>query len=112
MAGVNVGCVPKKVMFNASHVNEVIETAHNFGFSVKEKDFDWGALKASRDFYISRLNKIYESGLDSAKISRIPGYGSFVDKNTIKVGSSVYKGKHIVLAPGGAPNKLGVPGKI
>jgi glutathione reductase (NADPH) len=29
---VNVGCVPKKVMFNASHVAETLHEAHNFGY--------------------------------------------------------------------------------
>ena len=28
---VNVGCVPKKVMFNAAHVAETIHEAHHFG---------------------------------------------------------------------------------
>jgi glutathione reductase (NADPH) len=28
---VNVGCVPKKVMYSTSHVNETIHEAHNFG---------------------------------------------------------------------------------
>ena len=29
---VNVGCVPKKIMYTAAHVNETIREAHNFGF--------------------------------------------------------------------------------
>ena len=32
---VNVGCVPKKIMFNASHVAETMKEAHQFGFEVK-----------------------------------------------------------------------------
>lgn len=31
---VNVGCVPKKVMFNASHMAETIQEAHNFGYTI------------------------------------------------------------------------------
>lgn len=31
---VNVGCVPKKIMFNASHVAETMKEAHQFGFKV------------------------------------------------------------------------------
>ena len=30
---VNVGCVPKKVMFNAALINEMIHAAKHFGFS-------------------------------------------------------------------------------
>ena len=31
---VNVGCVPKKVMYNAAHVAETIHDAKNFGYIV------------------------------------------------------------------------------
>lgn len=106
-----MGCVPKKIMFNTSHVAEVIHEAQNFGFTIENKGFDWGFLKTSRDAYIKRLNHIYESGLDSAKISRISGYAAFIDKNTVRVGPHDISGKNIVLAPGGSPNKLGVPGE-
>lgn len=34
---VNVGCVPKKVMWNAAHVREIMAGAQHFGFQVKKK---------------------------------------------------------------------------
>ena len=98
-------------MWNASYVSEVIHEAHQFGFTVKESSFDWAAMKAARDKYITRLNTIYENGLESAKITRINGFASFVDKTTIKVGDQLIKGKHILIAVGGWPKKLGVPGE-
>ena len=68
---VNVGCVPKKVMFNAAHVHSVIKESGHFGFSVPVATFDWGNLKRSRDTYIGRLNKIYENGLEKLDITRV-----------------------------------------
>ena len=56
---VNVGCVPKKVMFNAATVNEIIHDANHFGFQVDGYRFDWNQLKLARDAYITRLNGIY-----------------------------------------------------
>jgi len=47
--------VPKKVMYNASHVNELLHEAKEFGFTVSEVSFNWSKLKAYRDRYISRL---------------------------------------------------------
>lgn len=35
----NVGCVPKKIMFNASHVAETMKEAHQFGFEVNCDEF-------------------------------------------------------------------------
>ena len=114
---VNVGCVPKKVMFNAGHIADILKEAHEFGFTIKEKPtFDWGAMKLYRDAYIKRLNAIYESGLDSAKITRFQGMGSFLNPNTLQITSSgtsekiQITGQHILIASGGKPSKLGVPG--
>jgi glutathione reductase (NADPH) len=112
-ACVNVGCVPKKVMFNASHVMETIHEAKNFGIEVQgEVSFDWSALKSYRDRYIQRLNTIYEGGLDKLNITRIQGMGSFLDASTVRVEGQVepVKAKHIVIAVGGAPTKLDITG--
>lgn len=111
---VNVGCVPKKVMFNAAHTMEAIHEAHHFGITVEGVRFDWATLKRYRDRYIQRLNTIYESGVDKLKIDRIAGFGAFVDKNTVRVTAGeearLVQGKHIVLATGGRPAQLKIPG--
>lgn len=109
---VNVGCVPKKVMFNASHVMESIRHAKEFGITVGEVSFDWAKLKQYRDRYISRLNTIYEGGLDKLKITRIAGFASFVDANTLQIdqGPVRVRGEKIVIASGGTPSKLSIPG--
>jgi glutathione reductase (NADPH) len=113
---VNVGCVPKKVMFNASHVMETIKQAKEFGITVDGFQLDWSVLKRYRDRYIQRLNGIYESGLDKLKITRIAGYASFVDKNTLKVRSThsgedqTIRGNHILIATGGKPSGSSFPG--
>ena len=107
---VNVGCVPKKVMFNASHVMETIKSAKEFGIHVGDVQFNWNALKHYRDRYIQRLNGIYESGLDKVHIDRIAGFASFVDDNTLRVGEQLIRAKHILLAPGGTPEPVTYPG--
>lgn len=53
---VNVGCVPKKVMWNAATLKEALHDASGYGFSVDVNGFAWGALKKKRDAYIERLN--------------------------------------------------------
>lgn len=112
---VNVGCVPKKVMWNASFINETIHQAKEFGFTVGDVKFDWGLIKRYRDRYIQRLNGIYENGLDKMGITRIGGFASFVDAQTLQVahedGSvSHVKARKILIAVGGTPNTLPIPG--
>lgn len=66
----NAGCVPKKVMFNAAHVGEVLKEAKHFGYELAAPaEFHWARLKQARDNYIRRLNGIYESGLDKMNVS-------------------------------------------
>ena len=118
---VNVGCVPKKIMFNAAHVAEVIRQSPNFGFHPNIADgantFNWESMKKARDTYISRLNGIYESGLDKLGVERIEGWASLLsEKGGVKVSSSsmvdqTVMADHIVVAVGGKPRKLGVEGE-
>jgi glutathione reductase (NADPH) len=63
---VNVGCVPKKVMFNAAMTNEFIHEAHHMKFEgdAEKIKFNWGEMKKIRDAYVTRLNGIYERNLE------------------------------------------------
>jgi hypothetical protein len=71
---VNVGCVPKKVMFNAALVSEMLHAAKHYGFadSVVRTEgnsaFNWKAVKDARDAYVKRLNGIYGSNLASSGV--------------------------------------------
>eukprot|EP01039_Chlorochromonas_danica_P004047 gene4047-4425_t len=108
---VNVGCVPKKVMFNAAHVMEVIHQAKEFGIHVDGPvTVNWNELKRYRDRYIQRLNGIYESGLDKMNITRIAGNASFVNATTVRVRDEEVEGKNILIAVGGTPSQLTIPG--
>src|SRR5262245_1770017 len=78
---VNVGCVPKKVMWNAAHIADSLRDAPEYGFSVvgpvSEDWHDWGALKVKRDAYVGRLNGIYERNLANDKVELIRGFARF-----------------------------------
>src|ERR1700694_2000482 len=60
---VNVGCVPKKVMWNAASVALALADAPDYGFGTAAGDNDWGLLKQKRDAFIARLNAIYARNL-------------------------------------------------
>merc|ERR1719502_2454203 len=98
---VNVGCVPKKVMYNTATVNEIIHEAKQFGFDVKDYSFDWNVIKNARDKYIVRLNGIYERNLANSKVDFISGYGTFSGKNVIDVDGKTYTADNILIAVGG-----------
>ena len=101
---VNVGCVPKKVMwYTAQHAHH-LEHAADYGFDIKVNGHDWTALKARRDAYIKRLNGIYASNLDKRGVTFIAGAASFVDAHTVDVAGVHYRADRIVVATGGKPS--------
>ena len=107
---VNVGCVPKKVMWTTSRIAEILEDAPYYGFSVSNNGFDWSKIKASRDAYISRLNEIYANNLANSEIKIITGTASFSDGNTVRVGDELYEAPHVLIATGSRPEIPQVPG--
>jgi len=100
---VNVGCVPKKVMFNAATVNEMMHSAKQYGFSgvVEGSHFDWKAIKDARDAYVRRLNGIYDNNLKNNGVTAIEGFASFDGPKQVRVGDAVYTADHITIAVGG-----------
>jgi glutathione reductase (NADPH) len=100
---VNLGCVPKKVMFNASLIAEHLHKAQDYGFTPVDVDIDWSTLVTKRDAYISRLRDIYASRFSQFNIAHLQGEGAFVDNQTISVANKHYKAPHIIIATGGEP---------
>jgi len=100
---VNVGCVPKKVMwYTAGHAHHFAHAA-DYGFDVAVNGHDWTTLKARRDGYVHRLNGIYENNLDKSGVTTITGTASFVDAHTVAVEGVQYHADRIVVATGGRP---------
>jgi len=107
---VNVGCVPKKVMWHTADHMHHFKQAANYGFDITVDGHDWAALKQRRDAYVKRLNGIYESNLDNSGVTLIAGAASFADQQTIAVGDDVYTADRIVIATGGRPDVPDIPG--
>ncbi|MBH0039777.1 MULTISPECIES: glutathione-disulfide reductase [unclassified Pseudoalteromonas] len=102
---VNVGCVPKKVMWHGAQVAEAINLyAPDYGFNVEVKGFDWSKLVESREAYIGRIHKGYDSGLASNGVTVIKGFAKFVDNKTVEVNGEHYTADHILIAVGGRPS--------
>ncbi|MBQ4858389.1 glutathione-disulfide reductase [Pseudoalteromonas sp. MMG007] len=108
---VNVGCVPKKVMWHGAQVAEAINLyAPDYGFNVEVKGFDWSKLVESREAYIGRIHKGYDSGLASNGVTVIKGFAKFVDSKTVEVNGEHYTADHILIAVGGRPSIPNIEG--
>jgi glutathione reductase (NADPH) len=107
---VNVGCVPKKVMWNAASVALALGDAQDYGFDVKLGANDWAALKRKRDAYVLRLNGIYERNLEAKGVVYVRGAARFVSSNTLEVNGKTLSARHIVIATGGKAARPALPG--
>ena len=100
---VNVGCVPKKVMWFGASIAHMLHDAAGYGFDIGEHGFDWTKLKSARDNYVNGINDWYHTYLSDSDIAELTGEARFVDGHTIEVAGKQYTADHIVIAPGGAP---------
>jgi glutathione reductase (NADPH) len=108
---VNVGCVPKKVMWFGAHIAEAIHLyAKDYGFDVTVNKLDWQLLVNNREAYIERIHGAYERGFVDNGVTLLDGYGRFVNNNTIEVNGEQYCADHILIATGGAPTIPEIPG--
>uniref|UniRef100_A0A8C0SU03 Glutathione reductase, mitochondrial n=2 Tax=Canis lupus familiaris TaxID=9615 RepID=A0A8C0SU03_CANLF len=104
---VNVGCVPKKVMWNTAVHSEFMHDHVDYGFQSCESKFNWRVIKEKRDAYVSRLNTIYQNNLTKSHIEIIHGHAAFTcdSEPTIEVNGNKYTAPHILIATGGVPSR-------
>ena len=107
---VNVGCVPKKIMWNASRLGEMLDDATEYGFIIERGGFNWGTLKTGRDSYIERLNQIYRKNLNSSGVQEIQSRASFTGNGVIQTEAGPIRADHILIATGGLPTVPLIPG--
>lgn len=107
---VNVGCVPKKIMWYAAEHARFFQHAADYGFRVAVDGHDWRELKARRDAYIARLNNIYAGNLERRGVGLVRGRARFLDEHTLNVEGRRIAADRIVIATGGHPILPELPG--
>ncbi|AET40915.1 glutathione-disulfide reductase GLR1 Ecym_7062 [Eremothecium cymbalariae DBVPG len=111
---VNVGCVPKKVMWYASDLATRLTQAHcyslfeNLPLTKENLTFNWASFKIKRDAYVKRLNGVYERNLAKEGVDYVHGWASFNKEGQVEVTrpdntKSVYTATKILIATGGKP---------
>ena len=107
---VNVGCVPKKIMWGGATMAHAIADARDYGFDVKNDGFDWGKLVSKREHHIGGINDWYHGYLADANIDEISGFAKMIDAHTIDVDGKQVTAEHICIAPGTTPTVPDIPG--
>ena len=107
---VNVGCVPKKLLVQAGEYGGFADDAAGFGWTIQKGPHDWVKLIAAKDREIARLNGGYRRLLTNAGAAIFDARATFIDAHTLDVGGSRITAERIVVATGGHPTRLDIPG--
>ncbi|TPW34467.1 glutathione-disulfide reductase [Oecophyllibacter saccharovorans] len=116
---VNLGCVPKKLMFYAAETGRAIADGPSYGWNVPLPEFDWPHFQKGKDAEITRLDGIYVSMLQKAGVTLFEGEAQLQGAQTIEIGPSALdptrkpqriRARHIVLATGSTPTRIDFPG--
>lgn len=113
---VNVGCIPKKLMHFASILGELREDQKETGFQDTTKiNHNWNEMLDKVNNHIRSLNWNYKSALAEKGVEYFNSLASIVGPNTIELtkkdkSKKTITSKYILLATGGRPSLLNIPG--
>jgi thioredoxin/glutathione reductase (selenoprotein) len=118
---VNVGCIPKKLMHQASLLGESLKDAETFGWEYGSADkkpvHNWEKMVENIQVHIKSLNWGYKVQLREKKVNYLNELAAFKGLKTLEMTDK--KGKkrevtasNIVVAVGGRPKYPDIPGAI
>lgn len=117
---VNVGCIPKKLMHQASLLGEAIHDAQSYGWQIEKPEAiqsNWSALTEAVQNHIKSVNWVTRVDLRDKKVEYVNGLGYLKDQNNVVAvmknkTERVLNAKYVVIAVGGRPNYPNIPGAI
>ncbi|GMH32296.1 hypothetical protein BSKO_00130 [Bryopsis sp. KO-2023] len=105
------GCVPKKMMVYGSEYAGEFKDSAGFGWLVDGMPkFNWKTLLENKRSELDRLHGVYKRLLDGTGVELLLGRGTLIDPHTVDVDGKRYTAKHILIATGGRPSRLPIPG--
>ena len=108
---INVGCVPKKIMWYGAQIAESFHHyGPDYGFTSSDVQFDFAKLRQNREAYIDRARSSYDGSFKRNGVDLIEGRAHFVDAHTVSVNGELIRAKHIVIATGARPSIPTIPG--
>jgi dihydrolipoamide dehydrogenase len=105
----NVGCIPTKTLLHSAKT--YANLAHTARIGVRASaEFDLPTAMKWKGQVIGGLQKGIASMLKKRGVDVVNGRGTMVDRNTIQVGDTPYRGRYIILATGSSSAQPPIPG--
>ena len=108
----NVGCIPSKALLDSSHhFEEASKNFSNHGININgEISLDFSKMISRKNDVVTQTTKGIEFLMKKNNIKVYNGFGSFVDKNKVKIRSLeaeiIIESKNIIIATGSKPASL------
>ncbi|MDB2390218.1 glutathione-disulfide reductase [Alphaproteobacteria bacterium] len=104
------GCVPKKLLMYGSQFSADLDDARGFGWQVDAPMHDWKHLITAKNTELNRLESIYVSLLENAGATLLRGFATVTGPHSVSVNGEEITAETILLAVGGIPQMIDVPG--
>lgn len=108
----NVGCIPSKALLDSSeHFHNASHAFADHGIDIKPPKVNFGRMIERKNEVVSKMNNGVAFLMKKNKATVYNGFGSFVDKNTVKIqktdgSEEKIRGKNIIIATGSKPTIL------
>ena len=102
------GCIPTKALLHAAEVADEMREGASIGVRGSFEGIDMGQLNSYKTGVVDRMYKGLTGLIKAHKIDTINGWGRLVDKNTVDVDGTLYRGKNVILASGSYSKTIGL----
>lgn len=98
------GCIPKKLMWEASQLSPALQYFSSCGWDgATSPRLNWMTGKQARDKELKRLELLYEKLLLNHKVSLLKGPGKITAPHKVQVGDQSVSTRFILIATGATP---------
>lgn len=109
----NHGCIPTKAMLKSAKVYKQFMHAEDYGLDLFDKSqvkVNMEEIKKRKDKIVKKLTGGVKYLLKKNGVEIINGFGTIIDKSTIKVNDLVIKAGNLIIATGASPFIPPIPG--
>lgn len=109
---VNVGCVPSKALIRAAEAWHKAGHHPFIGINTQQSNLDWNTIRGQKDDLVADMRQSKYADVLAAypEITHIEGYASFTKDGSLKVGDTIYRAHRYLIATGGHPHMMPIPG--
>ena len=111
----NRGCVPSKTLLHSTELYQTMRKSEQFGIAARDVNADLAKMQARKNTVISTHVSGVQSLLKGNKVEVINGHARLTPSLQVEIETGegdrqIIQAKKIILAPGGKPIRLPIPG--